>query len=82
MPDIDTILDGVRIPASPYFSDGLKVKGYLGGARGAKGPSPLARDHCRGGNREMGEVERDGQLMRFHRQHGQLGARHGRVATQ
>lgn len=62
MPDIDTILDGVRISRIAYFSDGLKVKGYLAVPVG-KGPFPSVI-YCRGGNREMGKIG-DGQLMRF-----------------
>ena len=62
MPDVDTILDGVRVSRITYLSDGLKVKGYMAVPVG-KGPFPSVV-FCRGGNREFGKLD-DGALLRY-----------------
>ncbi len=62
MPDVDSILSGVRISRITYLSDGLKVKGYMAVPVG-KGPFPSVI-YCRGGNRDYGMIS-DGQLLRY-----------------
>lgn len=62
MPDVDTILQGVRISRITYLSDGLKVKGYMA-VPTAKGPFPSVV-FCRGGNRHIGPLD-DGAILRY-----------------
>ncbi len=62
MPDVDSIVAGVRISRITYLSDGLKVKGYMAVPVG-KGPFPSVV-FCRGGNREFGKLD-DGALLRY-----------------
>ncbi len=62
MPDVDSIVAGVRISSITYLSDGLKVKGYMAVPAG-KGPFPSVV-FCRGGNREFGKLD-DGALLRY-----------------
>ncbi|MEO8590142.1 MAG: prolyl oligopeptidase family serine peptidase, partial [Flavobacteriales bacterium] len=62
MPDIDTLLNGVRISRITYLSDGLKVKGYMAVPIG-KGPFPSIV-FCRGGNRQIGPLD-DGAILRY-----------------
>ncbi|MBK9147097.1 MAG: prolyl oligopeptidase family serine peptidase [Flavobacteriales bacterium] len=62
MPDVDTILTGVRISRITYLSDGLKVNGYMAVPTG-NGPFPSVV-FCRGGNREIGPLD-DGAILRY-----------------